>query len=269
MIVKFLEKEPNSLFLLENFYLNNASSQNKNLPISTTTTSKTLDALQSISHVIYRKDYLEEQSRISSFFNVVCKGIGCMITGLLGLHTTGVKIGITEKETVLESGLKGFPGLYGYFKVVIDRHQNRISIDKIHFLTLDFKNLILQLMKRTVTKSMNTVIWSFILGISAGFLILNMRNSARVWKKSFRKIFIKKKDTFHRKIINQNHIYCEECNKVPADIMFEKCKHMTHCRDCFQSKFKDQIDIDQKKCDGIKCSNCSIPVWSYIKIVYN
>jgi hypothetical protein len=222
--------------------------------------------ISTLSETTFRKDHIKDNGFIVNGFHTILKGLSLMTVGLFGYSPTGVTIGFTEHEAVVQ-GSGGILGVYGLFKLVLDKHQKRISIENIEYLSPSYQSFILKMMNKNHKLMMIMVLMGIGFGISFIFSLARIIKNKRSWKKVIKKYFSKQKKK-KEKIYVQKKLYCEICNSVPANIMFDECGHLIYCWDCFKNLENIELNTENNSCASINCLDCNRSNTTFTRIVY-
>ena len=251
------------------FFNYSKSSSTSCIPISINPES--ISELDFLSQTIYHNDSLKQASMLENLGRLVVKAIGLVCFGIFNISFNGLKIGITERETVLESSIGNSAAVYGYFKVVLDRFQGRLSIEKMEFLSMKFKDFVSKMNSEFIKDSIVMTGYGVAFMISFTILFYRLHNRTyRIWLKNYYKAFgpINKNQNL-KKIYYQKKLMCENCKTLPADIWFNNCGHLIYCIDCFKEICQGEFDLSNGKCSQIKCLDCEQIVDGFKKIVYS
>lgn len=165
-------------------------------------------------------------------------------------------------------GSGGVLGVYGLFKIVLDKHQKRISIEDVDHLSVTYRSFIQKLFTRNQKNYFKIYAYTFGMFFGFAFFFANFRRSKHSWKRLIEKYLGNKKKE-NKKIFVQKKIFCELCSKTPANVMFKTCGHLIYCWECFQNIPDINIDNAQGTCSSVKCLDCQKSNSEFKRIVYS
>lgn len=258
-----LEKK-NRLDYLQRFLKKNFNPKTCPVPISASDSN--FEQIFDYSKLTYKKDFVENRTLIPRLAFVSLKFIFNGVMGLFGVPLEGVCIGLTENEAFVQSS-SGLLGVYGMFKIILNRRQRRLFIEEIDMLSPDYFSFLQKMHARVLSNSAYLFATSFFFFLFSIIFYSRIRKSASAWKRFFNTYVLGhvEKNVIHY----QKKLYCEKCGRVPADVMFRKCGHLVYCFECFKSIESVEIDEANLKCSEVACLDCGAKNTEFLKIIYS
>lgn len=181
---------------------------------------------------------------------------------LLGVSYHGLKIGISERESVIKCGAP----VYGYFTLVLNRETRQYQIEKVKYLTQTFGEFRGEIYNRMNKPLIKSILCAFASIVGVSLLITHLHyKSKKYWKKY---LALDKKPRQNEVSYQQKRVYCNNCGKVPSNVLFEGCGHLVYCDDCFGKIHEESVGQREGQCLGIVCDDCGKGVKTYRKIFY-